>query len=107
MILLKRWRPHSAQATSGHVLALVLMLLLSEVAFAPSTPQPALAEEAYWKTLWEASRSMPSPHADLLQGIFMQLASSQSHVQDGGRLPGGRSEWLMLEFVLLCAQERP
>ncbi|CAE7224894.1 unnamed protein product, partial [Symbiodinium sp. CCMP2592] len=29
-----------------------------EVAFAPSTPQPALAEEAYWKTLWEASRSM-------------------------------------------------
>lgn len=29
-----------------------------EVAFAPSKPQPALAEEAYWKTLWEASRSM-------------------------------------------------
>jgi len=31
---------------------------MEAVAFAPSTPQPALAEEAYWKTLWEASRSM-------------------------------------------------
>ena len=52
----------------------------SEVAFAPSKPQPALAEEAYWKTLWEASRSMSSPHVDFCTehhaGIFVQLASS-------------------------------
>ena len=77
----------------------------SEVAFAPSKPQPALAEEAYWKTLWELRGQCPvltwiSAQSTMQESLCSLLAANRIS-RDGGGLSGGRSTWLMLESVLV------